>query len=224
MILKSLHKLQRITWYVMIASLPLTSMPLVKKILGSDSVASPAVVFLLVLFCLWAAGLIFGDKLGGSAQILPLALFCCAAVIATLISIFYKTPAFKDFGQISPVVSALGTLAIGFIFFFMASSFPIDDEIKKADLENHQLVGIGHPYLVRISGNCMVRHQSLPSVDVLNSRYAFGTRLIPAESHWIRFGTFLACTPAEYALFAFLDRILSDWILEPFISNPKDQF
>ena len=135
MILNSLHKLQRITWYVMIASLPLTSMPLVKKLLGSDSVASPAVVFLLILFFLWVAGVMFGDKLWGSTKILPLALFCCAAVIATLISFFYKTPAFKDFGQLGPAISALGTLAIGFLFFFMASSFPVDEKIKKQTLK-----------------------------------------------------------------------------------------
>ena len=131
----SLHKLQRFAWYLMIASLPLTSMPLVKKLLGSDSVASPAVVFLLILLFLWIAGLAYKDKIWGSTNILPLALFCCTAVIATLISLFYKTPAFKDFGQLSPVISALGTLTIGFLFFFIASSFPIDDEIKRQTLK-----------------------------------------------------------------------------------------
>ena len=135
MILKSLHKLQRIAWYFMIASLPLTSMPLVKKLLDSDSVASPAVVFLLILVFLWIAGLIFKDNLFGSTKILTLALFCCVAVIATLISFFYTTPAFKDFGQLSPVISALGTLAIGFLFFSLASSFPVDPEIKKQTLK-----------------------------------------------------------------------------------------
>ena len=70
MILKYLQKLQRIAWYIMIASLPLTSMPLVKKLLGSDSVASPAVVFLLILVFFWIAGLIFRDKLRDSTKIL----------------------------------------------------------------------------------------------------------------------------------------------------------
>lgn len=130
MILKSLQRLQRIAWFAMIATLPLTSMPLVKKLLGSDSVASPAVVILFVLIFLWTAGLFFGGKMWGSTKILPLALFCCTAVIATLISLFYKTPAFKDFGQSNPVITALGTLVIGFLFFFLASSFPIDNEIK----------------------------------------------------------------------------------------------
>ena len=135
MILKGLHKLQRITWYILIASLPLTSMPLVKKLLGSDSVASPSVVFLLIFLLFWIAGLAFKDKLEGSIKILPLALFCCAAIIATLISFFYIPPAFKDFGQLSPVISAFGTLAIGFLLFLIASSYPIESDIKKKTLE-----------------------------------------------------------------------------------------
>jgi hypothetical protein len=42
--------------------------------------------------------------------------------------IFLQTPVFKDFGQLGPVISALGTLAIDFCF--MASSFPVDEKIK----------------------------------------------------------------------------------------------
>jgi hypothetical protein len=110
-------------------------MPFVKKLIGSDSVASPAVIFLLILFLLWLAGLIFKDKFESSTKILPLALFCCVAIIATLISFFYSPPAFKGFGQLSPVISALGTLAIGFLFFWISSSYPIDKEVKKQTLK-----------------------------------------------------------------------------------------
>lgn len=135
MILNRLQKLQRITWYVLIASLPLTSMPLVKKLLGSDSVASPAVIFLLILFFFWITGLIFKDKLLGSFNILPLILFCCMAIIATLISFFNQPPAFKGFGQLSPIISAIGTLGIGFLFFLISSSFPVDSDVKKQTLK-----------------------------------------------------------------------------------------
>jgi len=135
LILNGLQKLQRITWYILIASLPLTSMPLVKKILGSDSVASPAVIFLLILFFLWIAGFIFKDKLASSINILPLALFCSAAILATLVSFFYQPPAFKDFTQLSPILSAVGTLGIGFLFFLISSSYPVDIEVKRQTLK-----------------------------------------------------------------------------------------
>lgn len=130
-----LHKLQRITWYILIASLPLTSMPLVKKIFGSDSVASPAILFLLILVFLMLAGLVFKDRLLISSKTLPLALFCCVATFVTLISFFLKTPAFKGFGQLNPIISAFATLGIGFLFFLVASSFPVDIEVKKMTLK-----------------------------------------------------------------------------------------
>jgi hypothetical protein len=129
-----LRSLQRITWYILIASLPFTSLPLVKKILGSDSVASPAVIFVVILFLLWIAGLFYQEEVIVSGKVLPLALFCCAAIISSLISFFYLPPAFKGFGQLQPVVSAVATLVIGFLFFLLSSSFPVDPEVKKKTL------------------------------------------------------------------------------------------
>ena len=135
MIQPNLHKLQKITWYILIASLPLTSMPLVKKILGSDSVASPAIIFLMILTFLWLAGLIFHDRLLISSKVLPLALFSCVAIIATLFSFFLQPPAFKGFGELKPIISNVATLGIGFLFFLIASSFPVDDEVKNMTLK-----------------------------------------------------------------------------------------
>ncbi|MDP2966151.1 MAG: O-antigen ligase family protein [Pelolinea sp.] len=135
MIQPYLHKLQKITWYILIALLPLTSMPLVKKLLGSDSVASPAIIFLVILIFLWLAGLIFNDRLLISSKVLPLALFTCVAIIATLFSFFLQTPAFKGFGELKPIISVIATLVIGFLFFLIASSFPVDDEVKNKTLK-----------------------------------------------------------------------------------------
>jgi O-antigen ligase len=135
LILPNLQKIQKTIWYILIASLPLTSMPLVKNILGSDSVANPAIIFLVVLIILWLAGLIFNDRLLISPKVFPLALFTCAAIIATMLSFFLQPPAFKGFDQISPIISAITTMGIGFLFFFAASSFPVDDEVKKKTLK-----------------------------------------------------------------------------------------
>jgi hypothetical protein len=129
-----IKQLQRITWYLMIASLPLTSMPLIKKILGSDSVASPAIILLMIFVFLWAAGIVFKERISVSGAIVPLALFCCVALAATLISFFNQPPLFKEFRQVNPIFSAVSTLGIGFLFFLIASSFPIDPEIKKKTL------------------------------------------------------------------------------------------
>jgi hypothetical protein len=135
LILAKLEKLKRIAWYALIISLPLTSLSLVKKLFGSDSVASPAILFLIILFILLLVGILLKEKIVISPNSLPLAFFCFTALIATLISFYIKAPAFKDFGQIYPTITAIGTLAIGFLFFLIASSFPEDDEVKKKTLQ-----------------------------------------------------------------------------------------
>ena len=106
----------------MIALLPISSMPLVAKLLGSDSVASPAILFMLVLLVTWFLPHVFqGERF--SNHILPLLIFCLAALIATALSLFYHVPAFKGINQFAPAISSVGTLMIGFFFFITASSF-----------------------------------------------------------------------------------------------------
>jgi hypothetical protein len=135
LILSNLEKLRRITWYALIASLPLTSVSLVKRLLGTDSVASPAILFLMLLIFLLLAGIVVKEKILISSSSIPLAFFCCVAIVATLVSIYLKLPAFKNFGQIYPPVTAVASLAIGFMFFMVASSFPVDDDVKKKTMQ-----------------------------------------------------------------------------------------
>jgi O-antigen ligase len=135
LILANLEKLKRIAWYALIMSLPLTSVSLVKRLLGTDSVASPAILFLMFIVFLFLAGIILKEKILISPSSIPLALFCCAAIIATLTSFFVVLPAFKDFEQIFPPASAVASLMIGFLFFLIASSFPVNDDVKKKTLQ-----------------------------------------------------------------------------------------
>ncbi|MDK2981313.1 MAG: hypothetical protein PWQ55_1660 [Chloroflexota bacterium] len=117
-----LQKISRYSWLAMIAVLPISSMPFVAGLLGSDSVASPAILFMLVLLLTWFLPRVLrGERF--SAHILPLLLFCLAALIATALSLFYHVPAFKGIDQFAPAISSVGTLLIGFFFFITASSF-----------------------------------------------------------------------------------------------------
>ena len=129
-----LLRLQNIAWYLLVASLPLTSMPLIRNLLGSHSVASPAIIFLLVLAVIWMARFFLKDELAVSVKILPLALFCIAAIIASIISFFYIPPLFKGFGQLNPMISAIASLGIGFLFFLMSSSIPLAPDVKMRTL------------------------------------------------------------------------------------------
>lgn len=122
-----LNKISRYGWFAMIAVLPISSMPLVAQLLGSDSVASPAIIFLLIIMICWfLPGFFTGKKY--SSHIFPLILFCMAALLATTLSFFYKVPAFKGIGQFAPTVSSIGTLLIGILFFITASSYIESEE------------------------------------------------------------------------------------------------
>jgi O-antigen ligase len=117
-----LRKISRFSWLIMIALLPISSMPLVAKLLGSDSVASPAILFLVILAIAWfLPRVVRGEAF--SNHILPLFLFCLIALVATALSLFYHVPAFKGINQFAPAISSVGTLLIGFFFFITASSF-----------------------------------------------------------------------------------------------------
>ncbi len=121
-----LKRASRYSWFAMVAVLPISSMPLVARWLGSDSVASPAILFMILLMAAWfLPGLVSGKKF--SAHIFPLFLFCLAALLASMLSLFYHVPAFKGIDQFAPTVSAFATLLIGFCFFIAASSY-LDSE------------------------------------------------------------------------------------------------
>ena len=119
---KVLKKASRWIWLALIAVLPITSMPLVARLLKSDSVASPAIVFMVILTIIWFIPAVIKGK-PFAPQIIPLLLFCLVALGATALSLFYRVPAFKGIQQFAPTISSLGTLAIGFMFFVVASSY-----------------------------------------------------------------------------------------------------
>jgi len=118
------------SWYAMIAVLPITSMPLVKSLLGSDSVASPSIIFLIVLVTFWLIPYFTKNKTF-NAGIFPLFLFLVAALLGSAFSFFYDIPAFKGVSQYSPIISASSTLIIGFLFFVCASTFPVDMKLRE---------------------------------------------------------------------------------------------
>lgn len=116
-----------LSWLSLIAVLPISSMPLVARWLGSDSVASPAILFLFFLTVVWLFPAIYKKKYF-SGQIFPLSIFCLVALAATSLSFFYDIPAFKGIDQFAATLSALGTLVIGLLFFVTSSSFLETDE------------------------------------------------------------------------------------------------
>ena len=127
---RSVSRVQEYFWYLMIAALPVTSMPLVSRLLGSDSVASPAIVFLFLFTAAWFASGFF-KRIKINRNIFGLVLFSLAAIFASLISLFYVLPLFKEQSYIRPMIASIATLAIGVLFFAAASSFPDNSDIRE---------------------------------------------------------------------------------------------
>ena len=125
----------------MIALLPVTSMPLVSRLLGSDSVASPAILFLFLFCAAWfASGLVQRIKI--NRNIFGLVLFSLAAILASVISLFYEFPLFKDQSAIRPMISGAATLVIGVLFFAAASSYPGRSDIREKTFRIINLSGL----------------------------------------------------------------------------------
>jgi len=124
---------QRAAWYLMIACLPITSLPLVSRVLGADSVASPAILFLLIFLAAWMmTG--YQDRFVINKHVFGLLLFCFAAVFSSLLSFFIDIPLFKDFDNLRPMITGAATLAIGCMFFTVASSYPNENGINQTTL------------------------------------------------------------------------------------------
>lgn len=134
MINRIINKSAEYSWYLLIALLPITSMPIVASLLGSDSVANPSIMFLIALVLLWLVpGVAQNIPVHGS--VLPLIVFVIVSISGTLFSFFYDIPAFKGINQFSPVASAVSTLILGFLFFICASSYPTNKTVLKKTMQ-----------------------------------------------------------------------------------------
>lgn len=112
-------RLWDVLWGIMILLIPLTSVPMIVKLVRSDVVAAPSALILPFLLLGWILPrLIIEKKIPASAE--PLLLFILSAVLLTLISLFRVMPPFKDIDPLSPTVSAILTLFIGFGFYLVS--------------------------------------------------------------------------------------------------------
>lgn len=114
-------------WLVLVLLLPITSMPLVVRLVRSDVVASPSILFLAILLLIWFLPFVWRKgKL--PRQSLPLFAFGMIAIIATSLANFQTIPPYKDISVLRNSVTSLVTLAIGISFYLLASVYPNSEE------------------------------------------------------------------------------------------------
>lgn len=107
-------------------SLPVTSLPLLSRLMGGTSVAPPAMVFVALGLAVFLP-LALIKRLAWPKEILPLAAFVVVAAISSLASFFGELPSYKSISPYREVFQATISLLIGvacFVLFAIALRTP----------------------------------------------------------------------------------------------------
>lgn len=120
-------------WAGLLVMLPVTSMPLIRDLLGSSTVAAPSVLLLAALILGWLVPYVV---LGGGLprQTIPLMAFFCAVLLSFGAGLALPLPPLKDVNPFKHSITALMTLGIGAGFFLIPSRMIKDEEALKASL------------------------------------------------------------------------------------------
>jgi len=110
-------------WVIMVALFPITSLPLLVRLVGSDTVAAPSGVLLLLLVSFWLLPYIWrGGQL--PRQTVVLLWLAGFALLTTALSHFREVPAYKGMGMLPAQAKALLTLAVGLCFYWLSATWP----------------------------------------------------------------------------------------------------
>jgi hypothetical protein len=123
-------KLIWIFWALAVATLPLTSFPLVAKLTGSSSVAPGSILFVIPLALLAFPVLIFQKK-ALPFQMKPVLAFFLYAFITIALAFFREIPDYKEQSINAAAVEGAATLGLGLLFYLVFASLP--DSKKKID-------------------------------------------------------------------------------------------
>ncbi len=123
MLRRALNRAPEFVWVLLLALLPLTSLPLMSKLVGSAMVMPPSGVILLVLVLIWLLPALF-RRMALPPQAKPLLLFAGAAVLSSLAAYFVNFPLFRDANFTRHMLEAGLTLAVGVCMYLVVASFP----------------------------------------------------------------------------------------------------
>lgn len=125
-IMRSLDKVAWWLWLALLATVPVTSFPLVAKYIGGDSVSPLPLLPLIGLVVLWLIPWVV--RLRPLPRLAwPLLLLLLIGLIAAAQGVWLPLLPFKDQTAITRAVRALATMVIGLSFYLCASTFPSDD-------------------------------------------------------------------------------------------------
>lgn len=109
-------------WAAAIFLLPVTSLPLLKKVSGASTVAPPSTALLLLLAALWLVPyLSLRKKL--PVESIPLLVFVGVVLLSWGLAFFREIPPFRDRSLFSQGLDAFLTLALGLAAYFVPSTW-----------------------------------------------------------------------------------------------------
>ncbi len=135
--------IKRISWFLwilLLVFLPVTSMPLIVKLVRSDTVAAPSGIFLAILAIIWLVPYILYRGAFPKTTI-PLFLFIGLALFSTFLSIFYEIPLYKGHKVFVEGATSLLTLAIGVLFYLVTVTMIQDENKQKKTLQWISIAG-----------------------------------------------------------------------------------
>jgi O-antigen ligase len=128
-------------WAGLLILLPVTSMPLVRDLVRSSTVAAPSVVLLGFLLAGWLIPyLVKGGRL--PLQTVPLLAFFCAVILSFGVSLMLPQPPLKDVNPLSHSITAVVTLVIGLGFFLLPSLMVREEDYLRQTLRWINLGGM----------------------------------------------------------------------------------
>lgn len=128
MISKFLKNQGEFFWYGLLLFFPFTSLPIASKILHSEMVAAPSIIFLFILIPFFIVALI---KKSTSLKRIsyPILVFGIFAVVSSVLSFWLPIPIQKDFSVLRNILEGLATLFIGISFYLISIKFFQSEEI-----------------------------------------------------------------------------------------------
>lgn len=131
-------KIINLIWYITLVLLPFTSLPIAGKILHSQMVASPSIIFLGLLAIFWFLPYILTHKL--NLAIVPIIVFFAFSILSSCLAFFYNIPIQKNFNLANSSLEAYATLIIGISFFIISLHFIRTNQLLHRSL---QLIYLG---------------------------------------------------------------------------------
>jgi len=144
-----------LSWDALVFFLPVTSLPLLSRLMGGTDVAPLSAVFLAALVVIWFIPRLIKSR-GIPYQSVPLFIFFLLAMVSSLLAFFRLVPTFKGEGIGNNELSSLITLGIGLCFFLITSLWISDDQKLRRFL-----------ILVNISGGIALLYSLVQAVFII---------------------------------------------------------